>query len=86
MNKENLLLQMQNTNDGNELFDDKRTLDDVIAEVASEEGLSFEQAKKLFLKGLKDALGSTATKPKKDKDKAKQKRKQAKASRKKNRK
>lgn len=63
----------------------EKSLEEIIREVAEEEGLSYEETKRLFMKGMKDALGYT-NKNKKDKKKAKAKRKQAKKSRKKNRK
>ncbi len=67
------------------LFEDNRTLEDILKEIAEEEGITYEEALKLFKKGLKEAHGSSSTKTKKDKSKAKKKRKMAKASRKRNR-
>lgn len=80
MNKNNFLVAEDT------LFEDGRSLEDIVKEVADEEGISFEEAMRLFKKGLKDALGSSAKKSKKDRVKAKKKRKMAKASKKRNRK
>lgn len=66
------------------LFEDKRTLEDIVREVAEEEGLSFEETMAMFKQGMKMANGAKITP--KQKAKAKAKRKQAKKARRKNRK
>lgn len=63
----------------------EKTLDEIIAEVAEEEGMSFEETKKLFRKGMREALGIPNVSPKK-KAKNRARNKQAKKSRRKNRK
>lgn len=80
MNKEEMLKEKEEN-----LIEDNRTLEEIIKEVADEEGIPYEQAMKLFLKGMKEANGIGATKPKRDRAKVKKKRKLSKASRKKNR-
>lgn len=67
------------------LFEDDRTLEDIIQEIADQEGMTFEQTMKLFKQGLKANFGKAKTKSPKEKAKAKTKKKQAKASRKRNR-
>jgi len=64
---------------------DDRTLDEIIQEIADEEGMTFEQTKAMFKKGARMAMGAPKPKSAKEKAKDKKKRKQAKASRKRNR-
>jgi hypothetical protein len=66
------------------LFEDDRSLDDIIQEIANEEGMTFEQTMAMFKKGLKMAQGRSKVDSKK-KAKNRAKNKQAKASRKRNR-
>lgn len=87
MMNDNIKTEMlkQKINKGEEaLFEDDKTLEEIIQEVADEEGVSFEQAMSMFRKGLKEANNIKIANPKK-KAKTKVKRKQAKASRKNNR-
>lgn len=66
------------------LFQDDRSLEDIIREVAEEEGMTYEETLKLFQDGLKIANRSKVNP--KNKSKAKAKRKSAKQARRKNRK
>lgn len=62
----------------------KSELDEMIREVAENEGMTFEEAKRLFLEGMSKAISQKKTDiNKKSKNRAKNK--QAKKSRKKNR-
>lgn len=87
MNKEELLNQKENSLTDDLLTDDNRTLEEIIREVAEEEGMSYEQTLALFKKGMKDAHGILNRKKttKKQKDKIKKKKKMAKSSKKRNR-
>lgn len=69
------------------LVEDNRSLEEVIREVAEEEGMSYEQTLSLFKEGVRDISGVLSrNKPTtKQKIKAKKKRKMAKKSRKQNR-
>jgi hypothetical protein len=69
------------------LVEDNRTLEEVIREVAEEEGMSYEQTLALFKKGMKDAHGILNRKKPtaQQKAKAKKKKQMAKASKKRNR-
>ena len=64
----------------------ERTLEEIIQEIANEEGMTYEETMKLFKQGLRDSLGTSKKKSKEQVAKDKKKRKQVKASRKKNRK
>lgn len=64
----------------------ERTLEEVIQEIANEEGMTYEETMKLFKKGLQESVGKPKKKSGERVKKDKKKRKQAKASRKKNRK
>lgn len=64
----------------------ERTLEDIIREIAEEEGMTYEETMKLFKKGLRDSVGIPKLKSKEQRKKDKKKRKQAKASKKRNRK
>jgi hypothetical protein len=64
----------------------EKSLEEIIRELAEEEGMTYEETMALFKKGLKEANGLTTKVDYKKKAKSKAKRKQAKASRKKNRK
>ena len=66
------------------LFEDNRSLEDIVREVAEEEGLTYEETMAMFKKGM--GMINRKTSDSKKKAKAKAKRKQAKKSRKKNRK
>lgn len=69
------------------LDNDNRTLKEIIQEIADEEGMTYDETLKLFLKGLKENnSGLSNRKSKEQLKKDKKKRKLAKASRKKNRK
>lgn len=70
----------------NKLNNKEKSLDDIIKEVAEEEGMTFEETKELFKKGLREFRGYSSNLSKKNKEKKKAKRKQAKKSRKRNRK
>lgn len=61
----------------------EKSLEEIIREVAEEEGMTYEETLKLFKQGMKQAHGFK--KSTKDKAKSKAKRKQAKKSRKQNR-
>lgn len=67
------------------LLEDNRSLEDIIKEVAENEGLTEEQVTAMFRKGLREANGVDKVDPKK-KAKNRAKNKSAKKSRKKNRK
>ena len=67
------------------LFEDDKSLDELIQEIADEEGMSFEETKRLLKKGLKEANNITSKKTHKEKVKSKKKKVQAKASRRRNR-
>lgn len=69
------------------LFEDSRTLEEVIREVAEEEGMTYEQTLALFKKGMRDARGILSRKKPtaQQKAKAKKKKKMAKVSKKRNR-
>lgn len=68
------------------LFEDNRSLEDIIQEIADAEGMTFEQTMDLFKKGLKQANNNQGRKvDHKKKAKAKAKKKVAKASKKRNR-
>lgn len=69
----------------NSLINKDLTLEEIVKQVAEEEGLSYEETMNLFKKGLKD-VNWTSKLSQKEKDKRKAKRKLAKKSRKKNRK
>jgi hypothetical protein len=84
---DNMKKQMmaQKINAGDEvLFEDNKSLEEIVQEIADEEGMSFDQAMNMFRKGLKEANNFKKIDPKK-KAKTKVKRKLTKASRKKNR-
>ena len=63
----------------------EKTLDEIVAEVAEEEGMTKEDVRKMYDAYLQELREHSGTKKKKNKGKAKAKRKQAKKSRKKNR-
>jgi hypothetical protein len=68
------------------LIEDNRTLEEVIRDVAEQEGMSYEETLKLFKKGYREANNFTEIKvDHKKKAKAKKKKKVAKASKKRNR-
>lgn len=87
MNKEELLSHKEDSLTGDLLTDDNRTLEEIIREVAEEEGMSYEQTLALFKKGMKDAQGVLNKKRPTEKQKAKikKKKKMAKSSKKRNR-
>lgn len=66
------------------LFEDNRTLEEIIAEIAKEENLTPEEVMALFKKGLSEANNKPKVNSKK-KAKNRAKNKQARKSRKKNR-
>lgn len=72
-----------------ELTNDNKSEEDIIREVAEEEGLSYEDVKSIWDTFKTEAstykASKTTTKSKRDKTKAKSNKKQAKKSRKKNR-
>ena len=72
----------------NDIIDikEKKSLEEIIQEIADEEGMTYEETMKLFKQGLRDSLGASKKKSKEQVKKDKKKRKQVKASRKKNRK
>lgn len=63
---------------------EEKTLDEIIQEIADEEGMSFDETKKLFKQGLRVMNNKKAIDSKK-KAKTKAKKKQAKKSRNRNR-
>lgn len=68
------------------LVEDNRTLEEIIREVANEEGMTYEETLALFKQGMKQAHTSkTGGVTGKQKVKARQKKKMAKASKKRNR-
>lgn len=80
-------LMADQINKGEEvLFEDDRTLEEIIQEIADEEGMTFDQTMAMFKKGLKQANNIMTSKSPKEKAKDKKKRKQAKSSKKRNRK
>jgi hypothetical protein len=86
MTAKQVMKELGESKDSDFLIDDERTIEDVIRQVAEEEGMTYEETMALFKKGLKEANGLTTKVDYKKKAKSKAKRKQAKASRKKNRK
>lgn len=71
-----------NNNKDELLFNDDRSIEDIIKEVAEEQGMTYEEVEKMY----NEFIATQKKVPKKDKKKAKSKRKMVKASRKKNRK
>lgn len=67
------------------LFEDNRSLEEIIQEIAEQEGMTFDQTMEMFKKGLKQANGQLRKVDPKKKAKSKAKKKQAKASKKRNR-
>jgi beta-phosphoglucomutase-like phosphatase (HAD superfamily) len=67
------------------LVEDNRTLEEIIREVAEEEGMSYEQTLAFFKKGMKQAWTSKSGMSAQQKTKARKKKKMAKASKKRNR-
>jgi hypothetical protein len=68
--------------------EETKSEDDIIREIAEEEGMSYEEVKEIwetFKFEARTAKASRATKPKRDKEKVKAKKKQAKKSKKRNR-
>lgn len=65
--------------------DDNRTLEEIISDIAKEEGMTYEETMKLFKQGMKMMNGVSNLSPK-EKAKRKAKRKASKKARKKNRK
>lgn len=67
-------------------IDDDKSLEEIINDIAKEEGMTYDQALKLFQKGLKMMHGHNMNTNPKAKAKAKAKRKASKQARKRNRK
>lgn len=67
------------------LTQENKDLDTILREIAEEEGMTFEETKALFRKGLKQSLNTVKPVDYKAKAKAKAKKKLAKKSRKRNR-
>jgi hypothetical protein len=67
------------------LVEDNRTLEEIIQEVAEEEGMTYEETLALFKKGMKKAHDTSVKVSAKQKAKNRKKNKMAKASKKRNR-
>ncbi|AYP68313.1 hypothetical protein PQE75_gp166 [Bacillus phage vB_BcoS-136] len=66
-------------------IEQEKSLEEILEDIAKEEGMSVEQVRKLFVKGVKDMRGVNHSISAKEKAKRKAKKKQAKKSKKKNR-